>query len=147
MQTLNLKSMMMSVALIASSVSLAAPASAQITQFSGAAFSEAAAPSVTKVEFGGYGGHGYRGRGYGRRGYYGGGRYGRGYYGRGYGYRRGVGAGLAGLAAGAIIGGAIASQAGRAGEDPVAYCQSRFRSYDPASGTYLGNDGARHACP
>jgi hypothetical protein len=23
----------------------------------------------------------------------------------------------------------------------------RFRSYDPASGTYLGVDGLRHQCP
>jgi len=28
-----------------------------------------------------------------------------------------------------------------------AYCASRYRSYDPASGTYLGYDGARHPCP
>jgi hypothetical protein len=28
-----------------------------------------------------------------------------------------------------------------------AYCAQRFRSYDPASGTYLGYDGLRHACP
>ena len=33
------------------------------------------------------------------------------------------------------------------GGDPVAYCQSRFRSYDPRSGTYLGYDGQRHPCP
>jgi BA14K-like protein len=31
--------------------------------------------------------------------------------------------------------------------DAVAYCMSRFRSYDPASGTYLGYDGLRHPCP
>lgn len=91
--------------------------------------------------------HGFR-RGYGyRRG-----------YGRGYGYRRGpgvgaaVGAGVAVLAAGAIIGGAIAnSQAqgaqGAPGAEAVAACARRFRSYDASSGTYLGNDGARHACP
>jgi hypothetical protein len=29
----------------------------------------------------------------------------------------------------------------------VAYCSQRFRSYDPASGTYLGFDGLRHPCP
>jgi hypothetical protein len=29
----------------------------------------------------------------------------------------------------------------------TAYCQQRFRSYDPASGTYLGYDGLRHPCP
>ena len=29
----------------------------------------------------------------------------------------------------------------------VAYCLQRFRSYDVASGTYLGLDGLRHRCP
>jgi hypothetical protein len=87
----------------------------------------------------------------------------------------------AGLAAGAIIGGAVAASgpygygygydyapgyygygydpgysygyaapggyvAAAPGED-VAYCAQRFRSYDPASGTYLGYDGYRHPCP
>jgi hypothetical protein len=33
------------------------------------------------------------------------------------------------------------------GGDASAYCAQRFRSYDPASGTYLGNDGLRHLCP
>jgi hypothetical protein len=33
------------------------------------------------------------------------------------------------------------------GGDEIAYCQQRFRSYDPASGTYLGFDGLRHQCP
>ena len=28
-----------------------------------------------------------------------------------------------------------------------AVCAQHFRSYDPASGTYLGRDGRRHACP
>ncbi len=31
--------------------------------------------------------------------------------------------------------------------DQVGYCARRYRSYDPSSGTYLGNDGIRHACP
>jgi hypothetical protein len=31
------------------------------------------------------------------------------------------------------------------GSDP-AYCAQRYRSYDPASGTYLGFDGLRHLC-
>jgi hypothetical protein len=31
--------------------------------------------------------------------------------------------------------------------DDVAYCQQRFRSYDMASGTYMGYDGRRHSCP
>jgi hypothetical protein len=106
--------------------------------------------------------------------------------GRGSGY--GVGAGVAAVAAGALIGGAIASQnqgyypaqnqgyypaqdqgyypaapypvysdPGYGGYnaapvvynngDPVAYCEQTYRSYDPASGTYLGYDGFRHPCP
>jgi len=31
--------------------------------------------------------------------------------------------------------------------DTVAYCERTYRSYDPASGTYLGYDGLRHPCP
>jgi hypothetical protein len=66
-------------------------------------------------------------------------------------YRRdrgGSAAGLiGGLAAGAIIGGALASQQAQAADNAVAYCAQRFRSYDPASGTYLGYDGSRHPCP
>ena len=90
----------------------------------------------------------WRGRGYGR------GYDGRGYYGPGW----GVGAGLLG---GAIIGGMLAAPyyygsgpyyaapgyVAPAPEDAVAYCMQRFRSYDPNSGTYLGNDGYRHPCP
>jgi hypothetical protein len=33
------------------------------------------------------------------------------------------------------------------GGDDAGYCAQRFRSYDPGSGTYLGNDGLRHPCP
>jgi hypothetical protein len=63
-----------------------------------------------------------------------------------------VGAGIAGLAAGAIIGGAIANSQAQGYYAPPAggavdYCMQRFRSYDPASGTYLGYDGLRHPCP
>jgi hypothetical protein len=80
----------------------------------------------------------------------------------------GVGAGLLG---GAIIGSALAARpyyyyppayyapypypppAGYAppgaagGPGAVAACARRYRSYDPASGTFLGTDGARHPCP
>jgi hypothetical protein len=87
----------------------------------------------------------YYGRGYGGR-----------YYGRGYGY--------GGFAAGAIVGGFLAAPYyygggpyyypgpgyyayGAASGDAVAYCVQRFRSYDPRSGTYLGNDGYRYPCP
>jgi BA14K-like protein len=31
--------------------------------------------------------------------------------------------------------------------DAVAYCMQRYKSYDPASGTFLGYDGQRHPCP
>ena len=31
--------------------------------------------------------------------------------------------------------------------DFVVYCEQTYRSYDPASGSYLGYDGFRHACP
>ena len=76
-----------------------------------------------------------------------------GYRGRYYG--PGIGLGL-GLATGALIGGALAAPyyyapAPRvyydAPDDSVAYCMQRYRSYDPASGTYLGYDGLRHPCP
>jgi hypothetical protein len=68
----------------------------------------------------------------------------------------GWGPALGGFAAGAIIGGALAAQAAPppyyaapapAYDDDVAYCMQRFKSYDPASGTYLGYDGLRHPCP
>jgi hypothetical protein len=74
----------------------------------------------------------------------------------------GWGAPIAGFAAGAIIGGALASRPYYGGygyyeepdyayapqnEDAVSYCASRYRSYDPASGTFLGYDGLRHSCP
>ena len=34
----------------------------------------------------------------------------------------------------------------RAAATGVAGCKARYRSYDPASGTFLGNDGLRHPC-
>jgi hypothetical protein len=36
---------------------------------------------------------------------------------------------------------------GPGGQDTAAYCAQRFKSYDPASGTYLGRDGQRRPCP
>ena len=111
--------------------SVAAPMS------SPAGLQNAGTPSVEAVQYRRGWGGGYRGGGYG-------------------------GVGL-GLAAGAIIGGAIVGATQSYGYggygpgyvavspygagDPVAYCQQRFRSYDPASGTYLGFDGLRHPCP
>lgn len=76
-----------------------------------------------------YGGYGYNGR--------------YGHYGGGY-YRNGP-AVLGGLAAGAIIGGAIADS--QALVDADGYCSQRYKSYDLRSGTYLGYDGQRHSCP
>ncbi len=82
--------------------------------------------------------------GYARGGYYPGYSYG------GYGYD-GFGLGL-GLTAG-LIGGALAATASEgayAADAPartVEYCQARFKSYNPATGTYLGYDGLRHSCP
>lgn len=76
----------------------------------------------------------------------------------------GWGAG-AGFAAGAIIGGALAAPYYYGGYRPyypapvyyyadplppggaVDYCMRRYRSYDPRSGTYVGYDGYRRACP
>jgi hypothetical protein len=77
-----------------------------------------------------------------------------GYYPRGY-YRRDRGnalaAGALGLATGAIIGGALAQSQAQAapvyGGNTASYCAQRYKSYDPASGTYLGYDGLRHPCP
>ena len=82
-------------------------------------------------------------------------------WGRGFGW--GFGAGLLG---GAIVGGALAAPyygpyyygpgyyppAYGPGYYPApagdpAYCARRYRSYDPATGTFLGYDGVRHPCP
>ncbi len=56
------------------------------------------------------------------------------------------GAGVAaGIFGGLLLGAIIANQAQQ--NRNVDYCVRRFRSYDPRSGTYLGNDGYRHRCP
>ena len=34
-----------------------------------------------------------------------------------------------------------------AGGGSVAYCESRFRSYNPSTGMYFGFDGQYHSCP
>jgi BA14K-like protein len=128
----------------------------------GGGFRAGGAPHVV----GGGGGPRFSGGGGGR--YHGGG--------GGY-YRHGGGGGfIPGAVAGAVIGGAIASGGyyggyggpayapgyyddggyddgavavapAPAGDDSVGYCMQRYRSYDPNSGTYLGNDGYRHPCP
>ncbi|MCC8959733.1 BA14K family protein [Bradyrhizobium sp. Pear77] len=72
-----------------------------------------------------------------------------GYRGGYYGHRHGGGGNgaaiIGGLAAGAIIGGAIAASQAKANND--AYCSQRFRTYDPASGTYIASGGVRRSCP
>ena len=82
------------------------------------------------------------------------------------GHRGGGGAVIGGIAAGMLLGGIIASSPYYYGRPyyygpppgyygPVyrygppdwdAYCFSRYRSYDPYSGTYMGYDGLRHPC-
>jgi hypothetical protein len=80
----------------------------------------------------------------------------------------GWGGAFGGFAAGAVVGSALAAPGYYYGDpgyyydDPgdyapdvyagpdssaEAYCAQRYRSYDPASGTYLGYDGIRHPCP
>ena len=72
----------------------------------------------------------------------------------------GWGAGIAGFAAGAFLGSALAPppyyysgepayayEPGYPSCSAVAYCERRFRSYNPATGTYLGYDGYHHPCP
>ena len=86
-----------------------------------------------------------------RHGYYGG----RGYYRGGNGGAVAAGV-LGGLAVGAMIGAAASAPPpgyyapapvyGGGGGDWLAYCSSKYRSFDPASGTYLGYDGYRHPC-
>lgn len=85
------------------------------------------------------------------------------YYGRHHRHRdfdagSAAAAGIVGLAAGAIIGGAIANSNQqpvydyrmdpnyRSRADWDAYCYSKYRSYDARTGTYLGYDGYRHYC-
>ena len=94
------------------------------------------------------------------------------WHGGGWHHGGGWGGAAAGFAAGALIGGAVAASrpyygygygpgyygydygyapgavvVEGSGEGAEAYCAQRFRSYDPASGTYLGYDGLRHPCP
>jgi hypothetical protein len=73
---------------------------------------------------------------------------------------------IGGIAAGALIGGAIANAnrpyygpayapppppaayyAPRPGGGAVEYCMQRYRSYNPNTGTYVGYDGIERPCP
>jgi hypothetical protein len=126
-----------------------AAAQAQTRTYPGESFAQG------KIYYGRRGGY-YGGRGYGYRG---------GYYRRGYG-GGGVAAGVVGgLALGALAGAAIANSQPAPGyhgayggpgqpvgnvygADPnwVNYCASKYRSFDPRSGTYLASDGYRYPC-
>lgn len=61
-----------------------------------------------------------------------------GYYGAGYAYDDGYWGD-------AYAGPTVVTRVGGGGD--VGYCMRRYRSYDPASGTFLGYDGLRHPCP
>jgi len=114
------------------------PAARELCDVNGACQSDGA-----RHNWRGHHGHGYgRGYGGGYRGGYGGGY--RGGYDGGDGYD--AGGGVAALAAGAIIGGVLATQYQSGYGGPQSYCARRYRSYDPGSGTYLGYDGFRHRC-
>jgi hypothetical protein len=137
-------------ALIAIAVPLYAGVASAAPVSGALAIKNAATSNIENVRY-----YGWRGGGYGWRG-------------GGWGWG-GVGAGLA---AGAIIGGVLAAPyyygggpyyaygggpyyapapgyyaQPYGGDDAVAYCMQRYRSYDPRSGTFLGNDGYRHPCP
>lgn len=68
---------------------------------------------------------------------------------RWYGHRRhrdrdGFGAAIAGFAAGALIAGALSQPRYYSSRD--SYCASRFRSYNPRTGTYTTYDGRQVRC-
>jgi len=102
----------------------------------------------------------YPGEGYTQyRRHYGPRHYGPRYYGPRY-YRRdrgdAVAAGVVGLAAGALIAGAIANSAQAAPAAPpppatvdpqlASYCARKYRSFDPVTGTFLSTNGKRYVC-
>jgi hypothetical protein len=81
--------------------------------------------------------------------------YGRPYYRRGYGYGYGgaAAAGVAGLAAGALIAGAVANSAQAAPPPPATvdgrladWCARRYRTFDPVTGTFMAPSGERLVC-
>ncbi|MFG1361276.1 BA14K family protein [Xanthobacter pseudotagetidis] len=76
-------------------------------------------------------------------------RWGRPYWRNGGWYYNNNGAWVAAAAAGLALGAAAAAAANSNSGygDPVAYCMSRFKSYNPRTGTYTGYDGRQHPCP
>ena len=125
-------------AILAPSQASATPAGAGLS-----ALGSVDSQHVQQVQWRGRGGGYYRGRGYGYRG---------GYYRGGNGGAVAAGV-LGGLALGAVIAGANAAPppvayapAYGGGGDWLAYCSSKYRSFNPATGLYLGYDGQYHPC-
>jgi hypothetical protein len=110
--------------------------------------------NIEQVQWRRYGGYGgYRG-GYYRRGWYGGYRGYSGYRG-GYRYHDGYWFPLAAFGAGALVGGAIASQpryyaapppSGGINPRHVEWCSDRYRSYRAYDNTFQPNQGPRRQC-
>ena len=126
---MNAKILAAAVLLGATSLTFASQANAAPLTAGTAALNSAVPTATENVQY--YHRHGYR----------------RGYYGHRHHHHGGstaAGIGL-GLAAGAIIGGAIASGQAQAQQN-AAYCAQRYRSYDPASNTFLAKDGNRYPC-
>jgi hypothetical protein len=150
-------SKLLAVALVAGVPLLAGPAAAaplgHPLMLNDAVTSNETAPLVQKVQFRRWGGGGWRAGWRGRGG---------GWWGPGlalgilggaaiaasgpYGYGYGYGPGYA-YAPGYDYAPGYGAEPGYTGGEDPAYCQQRFRSYDPRSGTYLGYDGLRHPCP
>jgi hypothetical protein len=105
-------------------------------------------------------------------GWHGGGWHGGGWHGGGWGWPAAVAAGVVGGAVAAATsplwapgyydyapgyaygpgyayapGPYVASGPVVAQNDATSYCEARFRSYNPATGTYTGYDGLQHPCP
>lgn len=86
-------------------------------------------------------GGGYHGGGYGHGGGY--------YYHDNNNWGGAAAAGVIGLATGAIIANSANQQRyydNGYGNNYVAYCSSRYRTFDPSTGTFIGNDGYPHRC-
>jgi hypothetical protein len=52
----------------------------------------------------------------------------------------------AGVAVGALVGSAVATANSPLYDSHVSWCLNRYRTYDPRTDTFRGNDGLRHRC-
>ena len=157
----NLPATAFSAALLAGAVALTSPAAlaAPLGPMTASSVQTDSNLPIEKIQFrrrGGFGiglgvgaailggaviGRALAGPGYYGNGYSGGSYYGRSYYGDGY-YARPTY-----YAPAPVYAAPSRAYEPGYGDDTAAYCFSRFRSYDPRSGTYLGFDGYRHPCP